>query len=119
MKPTVKNFVMAAVGAATLALTPSAFAGDKHRIPLPHEVLGIPAPHEVMRDILRDSRGRVVYVYRDDHRHRDRHYHRHHYRHHYDDRYYGRHGHRHHRHDRHDRRHDHRDSRSHGGRHRH
>lgn len=116
MKRTVMKIVMATVGAATLALAPSAFASDRHRIPLPHEVLGIPAPHDVILDALNDRGGHSDRNYRDDRRYDYRHDRHHGYRRHEwrDDRRYHHHN---SRYDRHDRRHDHRDHRGRGHRH--
>ena len=121
MKRTVMKIVMAAVGVASLALAPSAFASDRgHRIPLPHEVLGIPAPHEVLLGVLSSNRGydnyQGNYYYQDNGRYNDRNYRyerpRHH-RHHRNEWRSERH---HDRYDRHDRRHDSRDDRGRGGR---
>jgi hypothetical protein len=118
MKRTVIKMVMAAVGVATFALAPAAFAGDKHRIPLPHEVLGLPPPpHIAILGALHGHRGHANHNHRYDHRHDRRHDRRH-------SRYHNRHdwrddrrGHR-GRYDRHDRRHENRGDRGRGGRHR-
>jgi hypothetical protein len=117
MKHTVMKMVMAAVGVATFALAPTAFAGDRHRIPLPHEVLGLPPPpHVAILGAFHGHRGHSNHNYRKDYRDDHRHGHRNNGRHYgRDNRHHGRREwrddrhHNHGRHNGHDRRSDYRD----------